>query len=247
VKTHFLGEMKIKSLILATGFMALAYLSFSQTVVITDDPAYTTGRASSVLDIKSTSKGLLIPRLTQSERNAISSPEIGLMIFQTDGTAGFYYYSSTGWAAVGASSGGGIQSYTYALRPASPTIGTTIWCSNCGPYGELQVFNAASVWTNAMGGASLPVLPTITTVTQSLVKSTTASSGGSSISAGGGTITARGVCWNTTGSPTIADSKTSDGTGTTDFGSAMTGLLPSTLYMSVHMQRMLPGHHMGTK
>jgi hypothetical protein len=43
--------------------------------------------ASAVLDIQSSSnnKGILIPRMTQAQRNAIGSPATGLMIFQTDG------------------------------------------------------------------------------------------------------------------------------------------------------------------
>jgi hypothetical protein len=59
---------------------------------------------SAALDISSTSKGLLIPRMTQSERNGISTPATGLMIFQTDNTPGFYYNGGTpaspSWQAV---------------------------------------------------------------------------------------------------------------------------------------------------
>ena len=39
---------------------------------------------SSLLDISSTSKGLLIPRMTKNQRDLISSPAKGLMIFNTD-------------------------------------------------------------------------------------------------------------------------------------------------------------------
>ena len=57
----------------------------------------TTPDASSALDITSTTKGLLIPRMTETQRDAISSPATGLMIYQTDGTAGFYYYNGSSW------------------------------------------------------------------------------------------------------------------------------------------------------
>lgn len=50
---------------------------------------------SAMLDIKSTNAGILVPRLTQAQRNAISSPATGLMIFQTDNTPGFYYNAGT--------------------------------------------------------------------------------------------------------------------------------------------------------
>ena len=64
----------------------------------------TTPDASSALDITSTTKGLLIPRMTAAQRDAISSPATGLMIYQTDGTVGFYYYNGSSWAEVAATS-----------------------------------------------------------------------------------------------------------------------------------------------
>ena len=57
--------------------------------------------ASSLLEMTSTTKGLLIPRMTIAQRNAIAAPATGLLIYLTDGTKGFYYYSGTAWAAVG--------------------------------------------------------------------------------------------------------------------------------------------------
>ena len=49
-------------------------------------------------------EGLLIPRMTETQRDAISSPATGLMIYQTDGTVGFYYYNGSSWAEVAATS-----------------------------------------------------------------------------------------------------------------------------------------------
>lgn len=64
--------------------------------------------ASAKLDVSSTTQGLLMPRMTQGERDAISSPATGLMIFQTNNTPGFYYYTGSAWQAVssGSSSSG---------------------------------------------------------------------------------------------------------------------------------------------
>ena len=39
--------------------------------------------------------------MTQAQRNAISSPAIGLMIFQTDGNIGFYFYNGSSWEGFG--------------------------------------------------------------------------------------------------------------------------------------------------
>jgi len=75
---------------------------YSQTLVVTDDPAYTTGNSSSVLDVKSTAKGFLAPRMLQSERLAISTPAEGLLVYQTDGIDGFYYYNGSAWVIIAA-------------------------------------------------------------------------------------------------------------------------------------------------
>jgi hypothetical protein len=62
----------------------------------------TTPHASSLLDITSTTRGVLVPRMTAAQRNAIAFPAQGLLIFQTDGTKGFYYYDAD-WKMLGIS------------------------------------------------------------------------------------------------------------------------------------------------
>ena len=57
--------------------------------------------ASAIVQIDSTTKGFLPPRMTQAQRNAIASPAIGLEIYQTDATEGKYIYKSSGWTYIG--------------------------------------------------------------------------------------------------------------------------------------------------
>jgi uncharacterized protein (TIGR02145 family) len=56
---------------------------------------------SAELEVKSTTKGFLPPRMTNAERNAIISPATGLLIYQTDAVAnnpaGLYFYDGTTW------------------------------------------------------------------------------------------------------------------------------------------------------
>ena len=52
---------------------------------------------SAMLDVTSTTKGLLTPRMTANQRTAIGSPATGLIVYQTDGTSGFYYYTGGDW------------------------------------------------------------------------------------------------------------------------------------------------------
>ena len=72
--------------------------------------------------------------------------------------------------------------------------------------------------------------PTVSTTSISSITSTTASSGGNVTADGGTSVTARGVCWSTSANPTIANSKTTDGSGTGSFTSSITGLTASTTY-----------------
>ncbi len=62
------------------------------------------------------------------------------------------------------------------------------------------------------------------------ISGTTATSGGNVVDAGRGTVTARGVCWNTGGNPTISDPHTTDGSGTGTFTSSLTNLSYNTVY-----------------
>lgn len=56
--------------------------------------------SSAAFDVQSTSKGMLIPRMSEVQRTGISGPVKGLMVYQTDGTEGFYYYTGSSWNMV---------------------------------------------------------------------------------------------------------------------------------------------------
>lgn len=64
--------------------------------------------ANALLDISSTNKGLLIPRMTRAQRMAIAAPPVGLMVYQTDSVTtdpkGLWYYDAAtpivGWKHV---------------------------------------------------------------------------------------------------------------------------------------------------
>lgn len=84
-------------LFLTLCLLGMAYTSKAQVGIGT-----TTPHASAQLQIDATNRGLLAPRLTQTQRDAISSPATGLLIYQTDNTPGFYYYNGSAWQAVSA-------------------------------------------------------------------------------------------------------------------------------------------------
>jgi hypothetical protein len=60
--------------------------------------------ASALLDLTSTTKVFLPPRMTTAERNAVSSPATGSLVYDTDLTS-LYSYNGSGWSAVGGAGG----------------------------------------------------------------------------------------------------------------------------------------------
>ena len=83
----------MKKLIVPLLFMLLFFTVTAQISINTDN---TDPDASAMLDIKSSTKGVLLPRMTTTERNAINSPAAGLMIYNTSDSC-FNYYSGIAW------------------------------------------------------------------------------------------------------------------------------------------------------
>ena len=73
--------------------MLITVLGYAQIGINTNTPD-----TSSAFEIESTTGGILIPRMKETQRNAILSPAVGLMIYQTDEISGFYFYNGTAWA-----------------------------------------------------------------------------------------------------------------------------------------------------
>jgi hypothetical protein len=103
--------------------------AFSQTNIFPKNGSAGIGtitpNASSALEISSTTQGLLAPRMTQAQRDSIASPATGLLIFQTDKTPGFYFYSGTGWTAVTPKSKAWLTTGNSGNDPAVNFLGTT--------------------------------------------------------------------------------------------------------------------------
>jgi len=184
--------MKSKRLITGFVIISLNILVYSQTIVVTDVSNYATGDASAMLDIYSTTKGVLIPRVTLTSNlisaSPVTSPATGLLVYNIGANqpVGLYYWNVSTWASLGGTSapegsetiinagnsiavsgtgttgspyvvGFAPQSVTYDNRDTpAPYTSKLVWCTDCGPTGELQVYNGAT-WTNITGGtASTP-------------------------------------------------------------------------------------------
>jgi uncharacterized protein (TIGR02145 family) len=119
-----------------------------------------------------------------------------------------------------ASGTGSFTSYMTGLTP-----GTTYYVR------AYAINSVGTSYGNEVSFSSGPILvATITTADASLISKTSAVTGGNITSDGGGIVTGRGVCWNTSQNPTTADSKTTDGSGDGIYSSNLTNLNPNTTY-----------------
>ena len=138
---------------------------------------------SAMLDVSSTTQGVLVPRMTTTQRTGIASPAQGLLVFDTN-TGGFWFYNS-GWVSLSAptSAAGGDLTGTYPnpTVAAGAITGTkiaanTITTANlpAGATGT-SFLRGDNTWQTISGGSG-----TVTSVTA-----------GTGLS--GGTITTSGV------------------------------------------------------
>jgi|GEM_PF-2413751 len=113
----------------------------------------TTPDASSQLEVLSTSKGILIPRMTSSQRTGINNPATGLLVYQTDGITGFYFYNNGQWLKLVNNteiSGGGAGSGNTILN------GTGNPVSAIGKDGDFYINTASNTFFGPKAGGIWP-------------------------------------------------------------------------------------------
>lgn len=247
--------------------------SFSQGVSINSTGAV--ADTSAMLDVSSTTKGLLIPRMTKDQRLAIVMPANGLLLYQTDGAKGLYLYLGSDWVKLTVQVDGVA---TLTTNPVTNITGTTAvtggnitsdggtiitsrgvcWSTNTEPttandktidgsgagsftsnisgLSPSGTYYVRAYATNDIGTAYgneysfTNYMATLTTIDIGNITGISASSGGNISSDGGSVVTARGVCWSTNQGPTIANSKTDNGSGVGIYSSNITGLNGYTTY-----------------
>lgn len=211
---------------LLTLFLLSELSGFAQVGINTDN---TQPDASAMLDVKSTSKGFLPPRVALTAINSplpVTAPANGLLVYNTTTAGsppnnvmeGFYYWNGTKWISIAEPQGTNMGDMLY--WNGTQWMGVPVGLP--GQFLQLAQSNIPT-WS----GASYPSL---TTTTPSSIASTTVTSGGNVTSDGGATVSSRGVCWSSSPNPTISNSFTTNGSGTGVFVSNLTGLTPQTLY-----------------
>ena len=95
LKVIIMKKFKLFTILLA--LITLSTMVSAQNVSISD--VTHTADASAVLDVYSTSKGMLVPRLTSTQRTGISSPATGLLAYDTD-LSSFHFYDGSAWTGL---------------------------------------------------------------------------------------------------------------------------------------------------
>lgn len=165
---------KFIRLVFASSFACtIHFTAGAQSLSINTDGS--TANPSALLDVKSTSKGVLVPRMNKTERNAIVSPATGLMVFQNaPDSIGFYYYNGSTWLwmATATTSIGWLTTGNTGTDSAINFLGTlddkplmlrqnNLWMgelnTNTKNYfiGGVSGINNASFYNTAMGDSAL--------------------------------------------------------------------------------------------
>ncbi len=155
-----------------------------------------------------------------------SSASVGGTITSDGGAAvtarGVVYGTSAGAATFNVTTGTGTGTYTSSLTGLTPA--TTYYVRSFATNSVGTVYGTETSFT------TIAIAPTLTTTAASSITKYAASAGGTITSNGGSVITASGICWSTTATPTTSNSKTTDGTTSGTFTSSLTGLTAGTTY-----------------
>ena len=139
--------------------------------------------ASAMLDVSSTTQGMLVPRMTTTQRNSISSPATGLLVWDNS-IGAFYFYNGSAWTSLSAPTGtaGGDLTGSYP----SPSIASGAVTSGKIASGTITSGNIASgtitgsnIATNTITTVNLPAGATATTYLRGDNTWATPSGGGS--------------------------------------------------------------------
>ena len=108
----------MKKLLFLSMLFGLCQSIFAQGVSVNETG--TPATSSAILDVSSTSKGMLVPRMTGTQRTMIAAPAEGLLVFDTD--AGSFWFYSSGWNEIAGGDGSGNDSLflPYMATQADP-------------------------------------------------------------------------------------------------------------------------------
>lgn len=161
----------MKTCLALLSLLGILFQSSAQNIAISTDD--TLPDSSAILDVKSTAKGMLIPRMTEAQKLAIGTPANGLIIFQTDKNSGFYYNVGTPavpyWRVISGDNDG---------TTSAKKVSTNVWHHEVINYGVSGVtavlYDGEVIWyttggylykINKQSGETLQLLISVGTIT----------------------------------------------------------------------------------
>ncbi len=135
-------------------FCLFIFIGFRQYSIAQVGIGTTTPNSSSILDLTTTTQGLLVPRMTLAQKTAISSPATGLMIFQTDGASGFWFYTGSAWIPALANNNGWTTTGNSGTTAGTNFIGTTDATDVVIKSNNTEIYRATSTGRLGIGTTS---------------------------------------------------------------------------------------------
>lgn len=131
-----------KLTLLVLSILLIATVGIAQSIGI----GTTSPNSSAMLDVSSTTKGMLVPRMTTAQRTAIASPANGLIVYDTD-TKSVWFYNGTSWINMVAGGGGG--GFTLPYNQTVNMSGTVFQLENSGTGNTMMVGSTGGTGLNA--------------------------------------------------------------------------------------------------
>jgi hypothetical protein len=174
---------------------------------------------------------IVVPSAPNAATVTVGDKQLSLNWTDIPGATAYeVWYCNTNNSLSASQKGGDITDVTYSVTELTNGTLYYVW---------LKAKNSAGTSGFSTMASGTPIaVPTVTTTVVKgnldftpYIAGTSAKGGGNVASEGGSPVTERGLCWNTTGNPTISNLKVSDGSGTGVFTNCtLTGLLTNTTY-----------------
>ncbi len=145
--TVFTNILKINVFLPKKTFFSLLFtllISIQLTAQVKIGDNTTIIDSSALFEMESLDQGLLISRMDSAQRSAIATPAEGLLVYQTNGSKGFYYYNGSNWTLIGDAMTEVDPVFDTSLAKNITTADTTYWGQDADTANEIQFLSLSN-------------------------------------------------------------------------------------------------------